>query len=153
MNTEQLNRFKSLLSVPSKTYKEEKMVEYICSELENLPGVSFYRDEVQNIYITKGELMDGEFYPMFIAHTDTVHDTRQHRRRNPEAFKQAFVPGPGMDVEQQGACRVARIRQMQSSTGEMPDQPAVDGSEREFTALGPFAGARHMIQEPGQFGR
>jgi putative aminopeptidase FrvX len=68
-----LEKFKELLSVPSKTYQEEDIVEYICDELNTIPGVSYYRDEMMNIYATKGELSEGEFYPMFIAHTDTVH--------------------------------------------------------------------------------
>jgi putative aminopeptidase FrvX len=68
-----LEKFKELLSVPSKTYQEEDMVEYICNELDSIPGVTYYRDEMMNIYATKGELSEGEFYPMFIAHTDTVH--------------------------------------------------------------------------------
>jgi putative aminopeptidase FrvX len=69
-----LNKFKELLSVPSKTYQEEDMVEFLCDELDSIPGVSYYRDDMMNIYATKGELTDGEFYPMFIAHTDTVHN-------------------------------------------------------------------------------
>jgi putative aminopeptidase FrvX len=68
-----LNKFKELLSVPSKTYQEEDMVEYICNELDMIPGVSYYRDEMLNVYATKGKLNEGEYYPMFIAHTDTVH--------------------------------------------------------------------------------
>ncbi len=28
---------------------------------------------MMNIYVTKGVLEEGEYYPMFIAHTDTVH--------------------------------------------------------------------------------
>jgi putative aminopeptidase FrvX len=68
-----LDKFKELLSVPSKTYQEEDMVEYICSELDNIEGVTYYRDEMMNVYATKGKLSEGESYPMFIAHTDTVH--------------------------------------------------------------------------------
>ena len=68
-----LKKFKELLSVPSKTYQEEDMVEYLCNELDTIPGVSYYRDDMMNIYATKGELNEGEYYPMFIAHTDTVH--------------------------------------------------------------------------------
>ena len=68
-----LEKFKELLSVPSKTYQEEDMVEFICNELDEIEGVSYYRDKMMNIYATKGELSEGEFYPMFIAHTDTVH--------------------------------------------------------------------------------
>ena len=68
-----LDKFKELLSVPSKTYQEEDMVEYLCNELDTIPGVSYYRDDMMNVYATKGELSEGESYPMFIAHTDTVH--------------------------------------------------------------------------------
>jgi len=68
-----IQKFKELLSVPSKTYQEEDMVEYLCNELDTIPGVSYYRDDMMNIYVTKGELNEGEYYPMFIAHTDTVH--------------------------------------------------------------------------------
>ncbi len=69
-----LEKFKELLAVPSKTYQEEDMVEYLCDELDTIPNVSYYRDEMMNIYVTKGELEEGEYYPMFIAHTDTVHN-------------------------------------------------------------------------------
>ena len=68
-----LEKFKELLSVPSKTYQEEDMVEYISNELDLIPGVTYYRDDMLNLYATKGELSEGEYYPMFIAHTDTVH--------------------------------------------------------------------------------
>jgi len=67
------NRLKELLSVPSKTYQEEMMVEYICSVLDTIKGVTYYRDEMMNIYAQKGELSEGNYFPMFIAHTDTVH--------------------------------------------------------------------------------
>lgn len=68
-----IQKFKELLSVPSKTYYEEDMVEFLCDELDTIPGVSYYRDDMMNIYAVKGELNKGEYYPMFIAHTDTVH--------------------------------------------------------------------------------
>jgi len=68
-----LDKFKELLSVSSKTYQEEDMVEFLCDELDTIPGVSYYRDDMMNIYAVKGELNKGEYYPMFIAHTDTVH--------------------------------------------------------------------------------
>ena len=69
-----LNKFKELLSVPTKTYKESKMVDYILSTLEGMEGVTFNRDQHNNIYAVKGTLGEGEFYPMFISHTDTVHE-------------------------------------------------------------------------------
>ena len=51
-----IQKFKELLSVPSKTYQEEDMVEYLCNELDTIPGVSYYRDDMMNIYATKGKL-------------------------------------------------------------------------------------------------
>jgi hypothetical protein len=74
MNSEQLIRFKELLSVPSKTYLEDMMVSYIETVLSDMDGVTFWKDEHKNLYATKGVLNEGEYYPMFIAHTDTVHD-------------------------------------------------------------------------------
>jgi len=69
-----LNKFKELLSVPTKTYKESKMVEYLISTIGDMEGVTLTCDEHNNIYAVKGELGEGEFYPMFISHTDTVHE-------------------------------------------------------------------------------
>ena len=67
-------KLKELLSVPSKTYQEDKMVDYILNELSQLDGIKVACDEHKNIYATKGILNEGEFYPMFISHTDTVHN-------------------------------------------------------------------------------
>jgi len=38
-----------------------------------MPDVEYYTDDMNNVYATKGTLNEGEYYPMFIAHTDTVH--------------------------------------------------------------------------------
>lgn len=91
-----LNKFKELLSVPSKTYQEEDMVEYLCNEIETIPGVSYYRDEMMNIYATKGKLNENEYYPMFIAHTDTVHSmvdkiiVKEEKLKRPNTFGKQF---------------------------------------------------------------
>lgn len=69
-----LNKFKELISVPSKTYQEDKMVKYLLDELSQIEGIEVVCDEHKNIYVTKGTLGEGEFYPMFISHTDTVHN-------------------------------------------------------------------------------
>ena len=74
MNKERLNRLKEVLSIPTKTYKEDGMVDYICNVLETIEGVTYYTDDMNNVYATKGNLSNGEFYPMFVAHTDTVHE-------------------------------------------------------------------------------
>ena len=74
MNNAQLTRLKEVLSVPTKTYKEDGMVEFICETLDNIDEVSYYTDKMNNVYVTKGHLPEGQYYPMFIAHTDTVHE-------------------------------------------------------------------------------
>jgi len=71
-----LNLLKSVLSIPTKTYKEEKMINFLVEWLmsNNLP----YRVDTQgNIYVTKddGTPKDSNFYyPCVVAHTDTVHE-------------------------------------------------------------------------------
>ena len=91
-----IDKFKELLSVPSKTYQEEDMVEYICNELDSIEGVTYYRDDMMNVYATKGVLEEDEFYPMFIAHTDTVHSkidkivVKEERLKRPNTFGKTF---------------------------------------------------------------
>jgi tripeptide aminopeptidase len=91
-----IDKFKELLSVPSKTYQEEDMVEYICNELDSIEGVMYYRDEMMNVYATKGVLEEGEYYPMFIAHTDTVHTkidkivVKEEKLKRPNTFGKTF---------------------------------------------------------------
>jgi len=91
-----IEKFKELLSVPSKTYQEEDMVEYLCNELDKINGVSYYRDSMMNIYVTKGILEEGEYYPMFISHTDTVHSKidkiliKEERLQRPNTFGKSF---------------------------------------------------------------
>ena len=74
MENSQLERLKEVLSVPTKTYKEDNMVQYLRDVLDAMPDVEYYTDEMDNVYATKGKLDEGEFFPMFIAHTDTVHE-------------------------------------------------------------------------------
>ena len=75
MNTETLNNFKSLLSVPSKSRQESRMVKYICDYLDGLEDqgmvISYHIDHMDNIYVTKG--YGEQTYPCFVSHTDTVH--------------------------------------------------------------------------------
>ena len=73
MDNVTLNRFKELLSVPSKTYQEDQMVEYLSWVLDSMEGVEYYTDEMNNIYATKRQDGFNGYFPMFVAHTDTVH--------------------------------------------------------------------------------
>ena len=67
---------KQVLSVPTKTYQEEKMVEFLVNWLtEN--NISHFVDEYNNVYATKqesAELPEDFYFPCVISHTDTVHN-------------------------------------------------------------------------------
>ena len=64
---------KQMLAVPSPSYREKAMVEFIVRHVEQMGprcGVRCRVDEHNNVYITKG---DAEFLPCVAAHIDTVH--------------------------------------------------------------------------------
>ena len=73
MTTEKLEFLKKVLSVPTKTYREGLMVEFITNWLteKNIPH---YVDEHLNVYATKQSDNNVEWFPCVIAHTDTVHN-------------------------------------------------------------------------------
>jgi tripeptide aminopeptidase len=65
---------KEVLSVPSKTYQEELMIEFLTEWLEK-NDIPYYLDKYHNIYATKGINGDKDFYyPCVLSHTDTVHN-------------------------------------------------------------------------------
>lgn len=67
---------KEVLSVPTKTYKEHLMVEFLVKWLtEN--NIEHYVDDKMNVYATKqetSELPEDFYFPCVISHTDTVHN-------------------------------------------------------------------------------
>jgi di/tripeptidase len=67
---------KDVLSVPTKTYKEDLMVQFLVNWLtEN--DIEYYVDGFNNVYATKqvSNSTQEEFYfPCVISHTDTVHN-------------------------------------------------------------------------------
>ena len=71
-----LDLLKDVLSVPTKTYQEERMVKFLVNWLtEN--KIEHFVDEFNNVYATKQETSDlpEDFYfPCVISHTDTVHN-------------------------------------------------------------------------------
>lgn len=67
---------KEVLSVPTKTFREEKMVQFICEWLDE-NEISYYVDSHKNIYAQKGNIEDlksDSYFPCVISHTDTVHN-------------------------------------------------------------------------------
>ena len=69
MEDRKLQRLKEVLAIPTHSRNEKLMIEYLESVLSE-KGFEYYKDKMGNIYVTKGE---AEFYPCFVAHTDTVH--------------------------------------------------------------------------------
>ena len=70
-----INLLKEVLSVPTKTYQEERMVVFIANWLlEN--NIEYYIDINNNVYATKKEsdVSDDFYFPCVISHTDTVHN-------------------------------------------------------------------------------
>ena len=60
-----------IMSVPSHSGLEHRMVEYIVLwAVRN--GIKYEFDAAGNIYLTKGELAEGEYYPCLTSHLDTV---------------------------------------------------------------------------------
>jgi len=69
MNKELL---KEILSIPSCSTKEESVREFLINwAIDN--NIDVKQDEKGNIFMKKGELLDGESYPCVVAHMDTVH--------------------------------------------------------------------------------
>jgi putative aminopeptidase FrvX len=63
---------KDVLSVPSKTYQEDLLIQFICDWLDE-NQIPYYVDTHYNIYATKQTDENIEYFPCVVAHTDTVH--------------------------------------------------------------------------------
>lgn len=68
--------FYECMSVPSKSNMEERMVTYVMLFCKK-NNVKYEFDSYGNIYLTKGELSDGEFYPCVTSHLDTVQSKHE----------------------------------------------------------------------------
>ena len=69
-----LQFLKEVLSVPTKTYHEKLMIEFIVDWLSK-NNIQHHVDSYGNVYATKkiNETPDDFYYPCVISHTDTVH--------------------------------------------------------------------------------
>jgi len=63
---------KDILSIPTKTFKEDLMINFLVDYLTK-NGYLFFLDGMRNIYVTKQTDENVEFFPCVVAHTDTVH--------------------------------------------------------------------------------
>ena len=66
-------KLKELLSIPTKTWKEDRLISYLIEHFESR-GYHYEVDDMGNLYVTKGI---SEYYPLVLAHTDSVHDIKE----------------------------------------------------------------------------
>jgi len=85
---------KKVLSIPTKTYKEDLMVDYLKNWLfEN--NFDFYIDKYKNIYVTK-KTDDVDFFPCVVAHTDTVHNITDINIEEMELYNEQYQLKPAL---------------------------------------------------------
>ena len=71
----------SVLEIPSYS-KEEHHVKAFILDFARKHGIIYEEDSYGNVYLIKGELDEGEYYPCVIAHMDTVHEDNKALIRN-----------------------------------------------------------------------
>ena len=64
------------MSVPTHSKKEYRMVTFITLWARR-NGVKYEFDDFGNVYLTKGELAEGEYYPCVTSHLDSVQHKQQ----------------------------------------------------------------------------
>ena len=75
MNKEEINELISIYNIPAHSYEEEKLINKVI-KLFKKAGCRVTRSSTAsgtNLYITKGKLVEGEYYPCIAAHLDEVH--------------------------------------------------------------------------------
>lgn len=72
MTHSKIEFLKNVLSVPTATYKEGMMVQFICDWLKE-KNIPYFVDEHLNVYATKQTDESVGYLPCVVSHTDTVH--------------------------------------------------------------------------------
>jgi len=69
------NLLKEVLSVPTKTYNEKLMIQFLENWL-SINNIPYEVDDLGNVYATKQEQEVSEdfYFPCVVSHTDTVHN-------------------------------------------------------------------------------
>jgi len=78
-----LDFLKEVLSLPSIS-GDESMVRDFIIEFAKTNNFDYYTDQKGNLYVTKGELSEGEYFPCVVSHMDTVHRTHVSLIENKE---------------------------------------------------------------------
>lgn len=75
MNKKTLNKLKNLLAIPTYTWQEERLRNYIIDMVSKQSNIIIDVDEVGNLYLTKGK---SKVYPCLVAHLDSVHPIQEY---------------------------------------------------------------------------
>ena len=108
---------KSVLSIPSVTFREERMRDYII-RYAVARKLEFVTDRIGNLYLTKGTVGQDEFVPCFVNHMDTVQDGQREyadrfkrlpvkERKNRDGQTELYVEGIGIGGDNKAGCAIA----------------------------------------------
>ena len=64
------------MSIPSDSHNEFRLVVYVI-QFARRNGIKYEFDNYGNLYLTKGELAEGEYYPCVTSHLDSVQHKQQ----------------------------------------------------------------------------
>ena len=64
------------MSIPSDSHNEFRLVVYVI-QFARRNGIKYEFDDYGNVYLTKGELAEGEYYPCVTSHLDSVQHKQQ----------------------------------------------------------------------------
>lgn len=67
-----LHLLTEVLNVPTCSYHEHLIIAWLLDYFQQ-QAIPAWRDEMGNVYATKGQPVDDAFYPVVMAHLDTVH--------------------------------------------------------------------------------
>ena len=112
-----VSMLKHILSIPSVTYREERMRDYII-RFAKARKIGFSTDWIGNVYLTKGDVGPGEYVPCFVNHMDTVQDWQREyvdcermlaveTRKNAEGRTELYVDGCGIGGDNKAGCAIA----------------------------------------------
>lgn len=108
---------KRVLSIPSVTFREERMRDYIIRYAAKRK-IEFDTDKIGNVYLTKGSIGRDEFVPCLVNHMDTVQDGQREyvdrckrltvkERKNRDGQTELYVDGFGIGGDNKAGCAIA----------------------------------------------
>lgn len=108
---------KRVLSIPSVSGSEDMVRDYILGFADRR-GIGADTDAMQNVYLTKGEIGEGEFVPCFVNHMDTVQEPQRdyvergellpvQERMNEQGMTELYVDGFGIGGDDKAGVALA----------------------------------------------